>query len=390
MKVPTMKKQKKFRLVFTCVIRILNIAAIALMLCTFYPFAAKAADEALLTEQYNAAGAEDLEVAAGVQEFIEDFQFADTAMQMATGKSGFDLNNIMSRIWKIFTQELAIGIKQGAAIILIVMAVGILSKFMPEGSDVMEVAFYVGYAALLIMSLTIFRGAAQIGVDAVSDMSIFIKCSLPVMVTLSSASGGVMSIPAAATVGFLTYFLSYILNTIALPLCFICAALAAVNNISPELSFKGLSGAIKKTLTWGMGFLMTLFTILLTAQGLAGAGLKNAGGKAAKFMVGSVIPVVGSMLAESIEAVISCSSMIRGVVGGAGIIALVYICIVPILKMGAISLIFFIISAVISPIADTRLCNVIDEFSSLMGIVTAIVAAVGVMFVISMGLLVLV
>ena len=56
--------------------------------------------------------------------------------------------------------------------------------------------------------------------------------------------------------------------------------------------------------------------------------------KLAKSAVSAVVPVVGSILSDAAESVLAGAGLLRGMVGTAGTLALLGVCLVPFLRLG--------------------------------------------------------
>jgi stage III sporulation protein AE len=98
-------------------------------------------------------------------------------------------------------------------------------------------------------------------------------------------------------------------------------ALSVVSSVSPGLGLDGLCGAMNKAVKWIMGLGMTLFTGLVTMHSVVAVSADNAGVRAAKFMVGSFVPVVGSALGEALGTVNGCVKALKSGVGAFGLLA---------------------------------------------------------------------
>ena len=104
--------------------------------------------------------------------------------------------------------------------------------------------------------------------------------------------------------------------------------------------------------------------------------------KLSKFAASNLIPVVGGILAESVETVMNCSVVIKNSVGVVGIIAVVLTALMPILKICAILIIFRLSAAVAEPVSDAKIITCISRLADSISVLFSMLAAVTVMFVI--------
>lgn len=132
-----------------------------------------------------------------------------------------------------------------------------------------------------------------------------------------SASAGTYHLLTAAAGGAVSAFASTVLS----PMMNLLLALSVVSSVSPGLGLDGLCGAMNKAVKWIMGLGMTLFTGLVTMHSVVAVSADNAGVRAAKFMVGSFVPVVGSALGEALGTVNGCVKALKSGVGAFGLLA---------------------------------------------------------------------
>ncbi len=92
-------------------------------------------------------------------------------------------------------------------------------------------------------------------------------------------------------------------------------AISIVSSLSPDLKLSGICQAFSKGVKWILGFLMTVFTGLLTMRQMVSTSVDTGGNRAAKFVVSSFVPVVGSALSEAIHTVSGCVGILKSGVG---------------------------------------------------------------------------
>lgn len=105
-----------------------------------------------------------------------------------------------------------------------------------------------------------------------------------------------------------------------LPLLGIYFALSLVSAVFPQLGMQGIIGGIKSFVCWSLGILTTLFVGLLSLQTFVTSSVDAVTLKASRFLMGSFIPVVGSILSEAFGAAQGCISLLKSTVGTFGIL----------------------------------------------------------------------
>ncbi len=121
--------------------------------------------------------------------------------------------------------------------------------------------------------------------------------------------------------------------------------------------------------------------------GFSAPALDAVSGKAVKFAVGSLVPVVGTFLSDTLETVLSGTRLVKNAVGTAGMIVMCTICVIPILKIGVIQLMLKLTSAIAEPLTDKRISSMMWEVSESVTTVFAVVVMVAVLFLINIALM---
>ena len=82
----------------------------------------------------------------------------------------------------------------------------------------------------------------------------------------------------------------------------------------------------------------TLFVGLLSLQGIVGGAADSLSGRAIRFSLSSMVPVVGGALSEAFTAVKGCLTLLKTTLGGFGILATALIVLPPLIQCALWSL----------------------------------------------------
>lgn len=337
--------------------------------------------------QFKAAGGYTIDrTLSGIQEFDASFSYANASLEFASGKTP-DAGNILKTICNLFFAQTRAHIADAGKIILVVVLLAFIGKFAPEKEKVFDSAFYVSYVVLFIMLFSAFRSVAEIGRETIENLCVFIDTSLPVMSALAISANEVSKTAAAAAGTMGIFAVANTISNLLLPIGFMLAGITAVNHLSDDFSLQPLYDCVKKAVLWGIGILMTVFSAVLMMSGVTGTALDNVGGKAVKYAVGNFIPFVGGVLSDSLESIIVYGKLIKTAAGSAGILALLYICLAPAIKIIAIIFAYKLCSVVLLPVADKRITGALGDITGVMSMILAMVLCCGALFIIAMGLL---
>ena len=272
-------------------------------------------------------------------------------------------------------------------ILLISLCLGVISNFVQENERIIDAAFYVCYMVVFTMIIGSFTSIVEIAKDAITTMDIFMRSAIPVLGGLMTASGGAAK---TAMIGANIIGISSavsILGGVVLPAAVFTALLGGVNNLSDKFNLNKVAAAVKKAVVWTLGIVMTIFAAIISTRSFAAAGIDNVAKRTIKYAVGKLVPFVGGVMSETLESVLACGKLVKTAAGAAGVIAVLYICLAPVVKILSVLIVYKITSLIITPMCDRRISGVVDEMSSALTIVLALVVASGIMFVICTGII---
>ena len=142
------------------------------------------------------------------------------------------------------------------------------------------------------------------------------------------------------------------------------------------------SAFFRKTYTTALSFTMTVFTTVMAAQSLLASKADNLAGKAAKFAIGNMVPLVGSAIAGTLGTVATSVEYIRAGVGVIGVVVIILLLLPTLLTLLVTKYAFSLASGA----ADILGCRVegklIEELSSINGFLLASAAICSVCFII--------
>ncbi|MNJ51051.1 Stage III sporulation protein AE precursor [compost metagenome] len=102
--------------------------------------------------------------------------------------------------------------------------------------------------------------------------------------------------------------------------------------------------------------------------------------RAAKYLTGNFVPVVGKLFADATDTVVSASLLVKNSVGIVGVIILLFLCAFPAIKILILALIFNLAAAVLQPLGDSPILTCLETIGKSMVYVFAALAAVAMMF----------
>lgn len=305
----------------------------------------------------------------------------------------FDIASVIDLLTSQFLTTLRDNIGMLISVIGVLILIGIYDalrdSFSAKGTE--KVAdFFCAAAIALVVCPPLMERADELG-RVICELSDYMELSLPVLSGLLTASGHTGS---ATVLHFFIYhaavFAGNLFSGILLPLASTYISIGIAASVTSNDGLKNLTSSIRTVTTKSMVFFCTVFTALLSLQGvIAGAG-DTISRRTLKLAVGSFLPVAGNLLAESVDTFMSGVGVIRSVAGVFGVIVVFYLIIIPILK--TLSNYFLVrISAFIGDMVGTpRIRTLLTVVADGYGMILSIATGVGIMFIICMAFLLII
>lgn len=319
-----------------------------------------------------------------VEDMIEKYAYKGTDESV---ESVFDkIKNIfVSAVLKNMvpiSKILAVGILSG-------LALSITAKDKSENSE-----NAVGLICMGICILIIFRELADvIQSAAVSVISLneFSQASMPVLSMLIASAGSVgtsgMLSPLSA---FLNGFVVNMFKNTVLPLTLAMVAVSVINTMSNDGNLNNLLKLIKTALKWIIGLTFTVYMGMLSVQGIAAYNADSAAVKSVKFALDKSVPIVGSVVSGTLSTVVSCVGMIKNAAGISAVVIAAFNLLVPLLNIGGMTFALRMGAALCETVSDKRISKLLSSLADVCNYLFASVVSVGIMFMITLGICIMI
>lgn len=317
-------------------------------------------------------------------------RFNETVEEVVEGDFSFDISEIFN-----FLSELVLGeIRNTASDIAVLLVIAALSgtvnaltgAFGEKGGG--EAAFFACFTLMSTAALRCFNTALEYGVNVIDSMSVFINKLSPILMIALIASGKVTSASTFSPVfSTAVYIISIILRSCLVPLLCFSAVLSVAGNINTKMQISNFTRVVRSVSKWLMAAVITVFTGISAVYGFSAPALDAVSAKAVKFAVGSMVPVVGNFLSDSLETVITGTRLMKNAVGVSGMVVMCIICITPIVKIGIMQLMLKLTASLVEPLTDRRISKMLWEISESVVTVFALVVMTAVLFLVSIGIL---
>lgn len=296
---------------------------------------------------------------------------------------------------KAFGASLGGNIQAFLSLILQVAALALLSQFFYaldihwENGSAANAGFLALYGILVLVLMKSFQIAyeeTRLLISRIQTLSLYM---MPAMAAVTVAGGRALSgifQHEMMTAGF-ALILTALKNIFAAAVLWV-TVIETVNLISRRAVLSQLSGLTRTLIEKGMKLLTALYLLWMGLSSLVAPAADKVVYKASSAVLSSV-PVVGSAMAGAMDSVLAGSMMVKNGIGAAGCIALLCLCLWPAAKLAAIWLIYRLLAAFLSPVADERIIKLLTAMGRSAAQLLAIIVCGVVVFTGAVGIFIM-
>lgn len=225
--------------------------------------------------------------------------------------------------------------------------------------------------------------------DTLSGIGLIMKGILPVMTGIYAMSGNITAASVNSTwLMLLLTFLETLTESLLMPLLCTCTGFIAVTTLSrftgaPDMS--GVSGELKKALTFLLAAAGTVFTTVMAYQTALAKSADSVALRSLKFASGNMIPVIGGALGEAADGYLAGVSLIRSASGTLAAAAVISYVLPALLKIAVLRAGLSAVAAGAEIMGRGKEAAVVREAGEVLGIAVALICTASVLSVIAVG-----
>lgn len=318
-----------------------------------------------------------------IKRSLPQFDFKETVNRLIRGELEWKPADIFKNIGGMIFKEVVANFDLLGKLVILAVICAVLQNLVSsfEKGTTGQLTYSITYLALVTIAIGSFSIAVNAGREVVNTMVTIMQALTPVLLTLLVAVGGVASATIFSPVILATLgIFGTLIKNVVLPLLFFVAILGIVGNISDRFKVSNLADLLKTAAMGIMGIFSTIFLGVLAIQGVAGAVGDSVTFKTAKFSVDTFVPVVGGVLSDALEAVVSSSLLIKNALGIAGIAVIGTALIVPLIKIFTMAFIYKLAGALIQPLGEGQIVSCLNDLGNSLFLIFAAVATAGLLF----------
>jgi len=351
--------------------------------------------DSLIDEQLNHLDLDELqkfadEIVMDAEGMISEINIKDFVKELYIGSEKLSLKGILNQLWMFVWKELMQNVDLLGKIIILSVFCALLQNLHKgfDNESIGKLAYSACYVIIIILAIGSFTLVSKLCIETIDKMVSFMQSLVPTLIALLLTVGGITSSSLFQPIVYTSLtFIATIIKITIIPMVMLSAVLSIVSNISDKVKISKLASIVRGVSVGLLGVMLTIFTGIISIQGLAASSLDGLAAKTAKFAVDSFVPIIGDFLSEAFDTVVSCSLIIKNGISIVGLIVLLLICLFPLVKIFSIFAIYKISSALIQPIVDNELVQCINDISTSIFIMFCCVVAVGILFFISITII---
>ena len=234
----------------------------------------------------------------------------------------------------------------------------------------------VGAIAVTAVASGSIRSVIGMGERFIESVSVFSKALLPTLAAVEAAGG--MPGSAVAKVSAAVIFsdvLITLIERILMPLVYVNIFAATANAASENAALKRLSDLSVKVISATLKIILGAFVSYITVVGIVAGSGDRAGVKTAKFAISGAVPVVGNIISDAAETVISGTGVLKNSVGVFGVLVILSSAVTPVITLAVNYFLFKFGAVCASPVIGTSVAELSERLASSFGLVLAMVAS---------------
>ena len=322
-------------------------------------------------------------------DFLEDIDMSELMNNAIQGN--VDNNVLIKKVIKLFGTEVRSSVKTLISILVIIVIHSVLKAISDslENNNISEIIYYVQYILIVTVIMDNFNSIIQTVKETSQNLVAFMNMLVPILITLMVYTGSI------TTSGILEPFILFMINfvgnmiqSILIPLMLIITVFSIISKISNKIQMDKISSFLKSSVIWFLGIILTVFVGVISLEGTLSSSVDGITAKTTKAAVSTMIPVVGKILGDAVDTVLGCGLVLKNAVGIVGVIVIIGICIVPIIKLGVITIAYNLSASIIQPIADEKIVKLLSEMGGIFKVLLGILCSLSVMLIIGITLVI--
>lgn len=295
------------------------------------------------------------------------------------GDNSYGFNYFINLVFNVFLGELRNILPTVISIIIIGVLFGILKNFTDNlnTTGIKKVVYIACYGVMLALIMILVSGCIIKTKNTISTIAKFIDLIFPILLTLITSLGGAATVAIYQPLILVLITLIFkLIEMIIFPLFYATLVFGLIGEITDNVKLGKFTKSTRSIANWIIGIMFSIFITFTTAQGITGASFDSLATRGAKYALSSYVPIIGNYLKDGFDLVLASCIVIKNALGLSAIIVLIFVAIIPIIKILTLIFTFKILSAIMEPISDKKFANMLYSTSNALTLLVTIVICI--------------
>lgn len=313
--------------------------------------------------------------------------FRETVSGLISGELDFSFDLVKELLWDSFAYELSNSKAGMIHILFLIIIAAIFTNFSEvfKSTQVSNICFTMLYMLIITICLNTFRTLVDSATSNVSQLSDFMGALGPIyFLAVAISTGSSTSVTFYQIVLILIYIVELLIANFLIPLSQIYLVVRILSEFSPEVKLSKFAELLETIVSWSLKTLLAGVIGLNVIQSLLSPAIDTVK-RSILTKGGEALPFLGDAFGGVTEVILGTAVLIKNGVGVAGMVICILVCLAPIIKMAATTLLFQVVAALVQPISDKRMVDCISGMAQGTKMLLKIVFTTGVLFLLTIA-----
>ncbi len=347
-----------------------------------------------LTDEIDFSAFEDFfnDLDGKVKEIFANQSFAELLDKTLNGEGAVDFPGLVQAFFSAFFVNLS----GYLPVMILILAVCVLSGIfhnLRSGFADKSTSQAVHFVTFLTVAVILVFAAVQmfeLVKNTITTMKNFLNHSFPLILTMMTASGGMVSSrifqPLAA---ILLGGMTQLIVSVIFPLFLVINVFTLLNCLTDSVKLDKLNDFFKSVVHWVLGISFTVFMSFLLIQGITGGVYDGVSVRAAKYTIANSVPIVGGYLSSGFDLVVGSCVLVKNAVGVTGLVVIVGMILPPLAQILCFNLSLKLTAGLAQPLTDEKTSNFLSATSKNFSLLLTVLLSASFMYFVTLTLFIL-
>lgn len=283
--------------------------------------------------------------------------FQQMVQRGMTGEGILSWETLGNLFQKVFLEELLAQKQMWLHILILAIAAAVLIHFSDvfQNQNVSQISFCMIYMILFLILVVSFRNSMEIAKAVLENMRNFMTVLAPAYFLAMTLTSYLTS--AGIYYEFILFLISgvrWFMEVFIFPCIEIYVLLVLVNDLSKEARLSRFAELIRMVVGWSLKAVLALVMGFHMIQGLISPAADAF--RAATVSKGlGMVPGIGDVSSSITDLALGSAMLIKNSIGAAALVVLIFLCLIPLVKLAVIMAAYYVLAAVLQPISDERI-----------------------------------